>query len=213
VAPTCCEITDQAFSDGEARQELRNYRRKGPPPQTRVLLDAIRATGIREATLLDIGGGIGTIHHELLEDVAHGATHVDASSAYLKQAKLETARLGHEAKARFVHADFTDVAGDLPDADIVTMDRVVCCYPDYRKLITAAALRTRRVLAMSYPRETWYTRILLRLVNALERLRRQPFRSHLHPQKEMDRLLSDCGLHRTFFNRLFLWEVALYRRD
>ena len=66
----CCEITDNAFSEAEARSEVKNYRRRGPANQTRLILEAVRSLGSRDAVLLDIGGGIGALHHELLDDVA-----------------------------------------------------------------------------------------------------------------------------------------------
>jgi 16S rRNA G1207 methylase RsmC len=98
----CCEITDNAFTEVEAKSQLRDYRRKGPPKQTKLLLDAIRSLNLKKADLIDIGGGIGTIHHELLKDVASQATHVDASSAYLKLAKEEVTRRGHTNRVHFV---------------------------------------------------------------------------------------------------------------
>jgi len=208
----CCEITDNAFSEAEARSELRNYRRRGPAAQTKLILQAIRSLNLRDAELLDVGGGIGVIHHELLEDIVDHATHVDASSAYLQEAKAEAARRGHDRHVRFIHADFTDVAPDLPKADIVTLDRVVCCYPDFRGLLKAAADHSRRTLALTYPRETWYLRIGLRIANFFQRLRRDPFRVFLHPVAEMDALLKREGFERVSMRRLFVWEMALYKK-
>ena len=208
----CCEITDNAFSDAEARSEMRNYRRRGPMKQTKLMLEAIRSLGLRNADLLDIGGGIGAIHHELLKDVAQDATHVDASSAYLREAKAETARRGHSERVHFIHADFTEVASELPKADIVTLDRVVCCYPDFQRLLTAAAEHSQRALALTYPRETWYLRIGLQIANFFQKLRNDPFRVFLHPISEMDSLLKREGFERVSLRRLFVWEMALYRR-
>jgi len=208
----CCEITDNAFSEAEARSELKNYRRHGPPKQTNLILEAIRSLELKNADLLDIGGGIGVIHHELLEDVAREATHVDASSAYLKQAKEEAARRRHSERVNFIHADFTDVASELPKADVVTLDRVVCCYPDFRRLLEAAADHSRRALALTYPRETWYLRIGFRIMNFFQRLRKDPFRVFLHPVAQMDELLKKEGFERVSLRRLFVWEMALYRR-
>ena len=209
----CCEITDHAFGEADARDDIRSYRRRGPAGQTREILRAIRASGLRGAALLDIGGGVGVIHHELLEDAAAQATHVDASAAYLKQAEEEASRRGHRERVKFMHADFTDVAAQLPPADIVTLDRVVCCYPDFRALLTAAAGHSRQLLAMSYPRETWYTRIAWRLIDFFQSLRRDPFRVFLHPRADMDALLRNAGMERVSLKRLFVWEIALYARD
>jgi len=209
----CCEITDSAFSEAEARADLKNYRKRGPAEQTKLILEAIRSLGLENADLLDIGGGIGAIHHELLEDMARRATHVDASSAYLKEAKEETARRGHGERVNFIHADFTQVASDLPKADIVTLDRVVCCYPDFRGLLKAAAQHSRSAVALTYPRETWYMRFGLKVVNIFQNLRRDPFRVFLHPISEMDSLLKREGFERVSLRRLFVWEMALYQRD
>lgn len=208
----CCEITDNAFTEEEAKAELRQYRRRGPMKQTKLMLEAIRSLRLKNANLIDIGGGVGAIHHELLGDVADEATHVDASSAYLREAKQEAARRGHTEQVRFIHADFTDVASELPEADIVTLDRVVCCYPDFRRLLKAAAEHSQRALAFTYPREVWYLRIGLKIINFFQRLRRDPFRVFLHPVAEMDALLKREGFKRVTLRRLFVWEMALYQR-
>ena len=208
----CCQITDSTFGEDEARSGLRRYQRRGPDAQTRELLRAVRSRRLRGATLLDIGGGIGAIHHELLEDAAAQATHVDASSAYLHAAECEAARRGHAQRVQFIQADFTDVASGLPQADIVTLDRVVCCYPDVRSLLAAAAGRSRQVLALTYPRETWYARLGITLINWFQALRRDPFRVFVHSITQMDAVLSGSGLRRVSLKRLFFWEVALYAR-
>jgi magnesium-protoporphyrin O-methyltransferase len=200
------------FGEDSARADLRSYHKHGPAKQTRLILDAVRSLGLRNAVLLDIGGGTGVIHHELLDDVARGATHVDASSAYLKEARGEAARRKHAERVDFVHADFTSVASEIPPADIVTLDRVVCCYPDFRRLLKAAAEHSQVALAMTYPRETWYTRLGLGVINFFQRLRRDPFRVFVHPVEEMDALLKRAGLERVSRQRLFVWEMALYRR-
>ena len=209
----CCEITDNAFTEAEARSELKSYRKRGPANQTKLLLQAIRSLNLKNADLLDIGGGIGAIHHELLKDVARAATHVDASSAYLKEAKEEAIRRGHGDRVNFIHADFTDVAPELPKVDLVTLDRVVCCYPDFRGLLKSAADHSKSAIALTYPRETWYMRFGLRVINFFQGLRKDPFRVFLHPVAEMDSLLKREGFERVSLRRLFVWEMALYQKS
>lgn len=208
----CCEITDKTFSEQEAKANLKDYRRHGPAKQTKLILEAIRSLGLKNAALLDIGGGIGAIHHELLKDVAREATHVDASSAYLKIATEETERLGHTEQVKFVHADFTDVASELPPADIVTLDRVVCCYPNFRALLRAAASKSRTAIAMTYPREAWWTRSVVAMMNFIQKIRRDPFRVFVHPVAEMESVLNEAGLRKISARRLFVWEMACYQR-
>ncbi len=208
----CCEIENNTFGEDQAKADIRGYRKRGPANQTKLILEAIRSLGLKGIALLDIGGGIGTIHHELLNDVAREATHVDASSAYLKKAKEETARRGNNERVKFIHADFTDVASDLPQVDVVTLDRVVCCYPDFRGLLKAAASRSQRALAMTYPRETWYMRIGFSVINFFQGIRKDPFRAFLHSIAEMEALLNGEGFVKTSVRRLFVWEMALYQR-
>ncbi len=208
----CCQITDNTFTEAEAKANLREYRKRGPANQTKLILEAVRSLGLKDAALLDIGGGIGAIHHELLKDVAREATHVDASSAYLKIAADEAERLGHGGQVKFIHADFTDVADVLPSADVVTLDRVVCCYPDFRNLIRSAASKSRAAVAMTYPRETWYIRFGLRAINFFLWMGRNPFRVFLHPVREMESLLNSEGMRKVSIRRLFAWEMALYQR-
>ena len=208
----CCEMENNTFGEDEAKANLKDYRKRGPANQTKLILEAVRSLGLRDASLLDVGGGIGTIHHELLKDVASEATHVDASSAYLKIATEEAKRVGHEAQVKFIHADFTDVAENLRQADVVTLDRVVCCYPNFRELLKAAAGRSRRAVALTYPRETWYLRIGLSVINFFQSLGNDPFRVFLHPVHEMESLLNDEGLQKISTRTLFVWEMALYQR-
>jgi magnesium-protoporphyrin O-methyltransferase len=209
----CCQIENDTFGEDQAKSDIREYRRRGPANQTKLILNAIRSLHLKDADLLDIGGGVGTIHHELLNEVAREATHVDASSAYLKEARAEATRRGHSEQVNFIHADFTDVASDLPKADIVTLDRVVCCYPDFRSLLKAAAEHSQRVLVLTYPRETWYMRFGLRVINFFQSLRKDPFRVFLHPIVEMDTLLKTQGFERVTLRRLFVWEMALYQKS
>lgn len=209
----CCEMTDKSFSADEAKANLKDYRRRGPAKQTKLILEAVRSLGLKNVSLLDIGGGIGAIYHELLKDIAREATHVDASSAYLKVAKEEAARQGHAEQVNFIHADFTDVSADLPQVDVVTLDRVVCCYPNFRQLLGSAAAKSRTAIAMTYPREVWWTRTVMAIMNFYQRLIRDPFRVFVHPVAEMESVLNHAGLKKVYTRRLFVWEMTLYRRE
>ena len=113
---------------------------------------------------------------------------------------------------KFIHADFTDVADELPQVDVVTLDRVVCCYPNFRELLKAASSKSRQAIALTYPRETWLSKVVVKAANLIQRIRRDPFRVFVHPVAEMEALLNKEGLKRISTRRLFVWEMALYRR-
>jgi hypothetical protein len=61
-----CECYGSQFGDKHAAKDLKRYRAKGPDKTTRLLLDALEAEGIQGASVLDVGGGVGVVHHELL---------------------------------------------------------------------------------------------------------------------------------------------------
>jgi hypothetical protein len=42
------------------------------------------------------------------------------------------------------HGDFLELAETIPPADIVTLDRVINVYPDWKRLIQVSAARARR---------------------------------------------------------------------
>jgi magnesium-protoporphyrin O-methyltransferase len=209
----CCEITDSQFDESRAKDDMKRYRKFGPAKQTQLILSAVRSLNLKHASLLDIGGGIGMIYHELMQDVVSNVIHVDASSAYLKVAKEESVKRGNDKQIRFVHADFTDVENEVDKTDVVTLDRVVCCYPNYRELLTAAGKHSKRALVMTYPRETWYFRIALGIINFFQNLTNNPFRVFIHPIQQMESLLNELGFSRTSTKRLFVWEMSLYERE
>ncbi|MBL8050777.1 MAG: class I SAM-dependent methyltransferase [Anaerolineales bacterium] len=209
----CCEITDSQFDESRAKDDITDYRKIGPAKQTKLILEAVRYLQLKNASLLDVGGGIGAIYHELMQDVVSNVIHVDASSAYLKVAKEESVKRGKVDFIKFIHADFTDVEKEIEKTDIVTLDRVVCCYPDYRALLTAAGKHSKRALVMTYPRETWYFKITLGIINFFQKLSRDPFRVFIHPVYQMESLLNILGFSRTSTKRLFVWEMSLYEKE
>ena len=211
---TChCCASDQQFDRRLAHHDLRRFHRRGPDPATRQLLAAVQASSLpANPTLLDIGGGIGTIHHVLL---AHGfarAAQIDASQAYLAVAVAEAARLGHSDRVTFAHADFRAVAPTVAPADVVTLDRVVCCDPDYAGLLGAAADHAQHLVAYTYPRPHWYTRVFVATVNAWRRLRGHPFRAYVHPPAAMTAVLEGRGLRRRWTGGTWIWSAELFER-
>jgi 2-polyprenyl-3-methyl-5-hydroxy-6-metoxy-1,4-benzoquinol methylase len=207
----CC-IVDQKFDERTAHRELRRYHRRGPATPTRQLLTLIAPLLPSQATLLDVGGGIGTIHHELLDRAAARAVQVDASSAYLAVARTEAARRGHADRVELQHADLRAVAPSLQPADVVTLDRVVCCDPDFASLLAIAAGHARTFLAFSYPRPRWIVRLLVAFGNGWMRLRGLAFRAYVHSPPAMAAVLERAGLHRRVVGGTWIWAVEVFER-
>jgi magnesium-protoporphyrin O-methyltransferase len=211
---TCqhCRAAETTFGAKVAASDRRRYQRRGPDRTTREIVSAVRGLGLRQASLLDIGAGIGVIHHELLDQGVEVAVHVEAARAYLDSARAESEARGHGGRVRFLHGDFLDVADAVEPADLVTLDRAVCCYPDAASLLASAAARSRIALALSYPRDRWYVRLVVRLQNLLRRIRRDPFRTFVHPEPAIRQTLTRAGLRPVGERVLFAWRVELYRR-
>jgi magnesium-protoporphyrin O-methyltransferase len=211
----CCrESANEEFFDARtARRELKRYRKRGPGRWTRTLLAAIEGASLPAgSTLLDIGGGVGTIHHRLLEHGFAHATQVDASTAYLAAAGEEASRLGHAGRVTFRHGDFHTLASELPLADVVTLDRVVCCDPDYESMLGQAAAHTRRLVAFTYPRPRWIVRVVIAGGNAVGRMLGRTFRAYVHPPTAMAAVLERNGLRRRFAGGTFLWAAEVFER-
>lgn len=212
MACTQCVGLESEFSDRIARRELATYRRRGPRTSTRRLLEAVRSLGVSGATVLDVGGGVGAIHHELLDAGAAAAVHVDASSAYLRAATGEAARRGHTDRVTFRHGDFLDLASEVPIADVVTLDRVVCCYPNAAELLAASAAHARRVVALVYPRDGLVMRAGDVLINMFLRLKRSAFRTFIHPTSLVEGALERAGFERRHRRVGLVWQVAVFAR-
>jgi 2-polyprenyl-3-methyl-5-hydroxy-6-metoxy-1,4-benzoquinol methylase len=212
--PNChCCIVDEKFDERVARRELQRYHRRGPAAPTLQLLTLIAPLLPSQATLLDVGGGIGTIHHELLDRGAARAVQVDASSAYLAVARTEAARRGHAERVDLQHADLRAVAASLQSADVVTLDRVVCCDPDFDSLLAIAAGNARVILAFSYPRPRWIVRLVVVCGNAWRRLRGVAFQAYVHSPAAMAGVLERAGLHRRVSGGTWVWTVEVFERD
>ncbi len=207
-----CQGIEDMFNEEIVSRDLSRYRSKGPDKTTRVMIDALKKEGIQGLSLLDIGGGVGAIQHELLDAGLVNATDVDASQAYINAARAEAQRRGVAERVTFRHGNFVDVAAQIPPADVVTLDRVICCYPDMEKLVGLSAARARKLYSLVYPRDAWWIKIGLALMNFIFRLQRNPFRVFPHPTRAVEAMVRNNGLKRRFYHQTLVWQVVVYSR-
>lgn len=176
---------------------------------SRRIIDFAVAAGVEGTTVLEVGGGIGDIQLELLRRGASHATNLELSGEY----EPDAARLLRAAglDGRVTRMQGVDVAVDrraVAGADIVVLNRVVCCYPDYDGLLSAAAALARRAVVFSHPPRTLLTRAFARLENAEMRLTRRAFRGYLHPPQAMTGVLVREGFTVAYRGRAGLWSVV-----
>ena len=211
-----CEGIARQFDARTAAADLERFRRHGPDRTTRLLIERIRTalaqTSVRDGTLLDVGGGVGVIHHEMLERDIRDAIHVDLASTQLAMARQETERRGHSPRVHFIEGDFVDVADSIHSADLVTLDRVICCYPDMETLVERSASKAKWVYGAVFPRHAWWVRLVIGVENAFRRLKRSAFQTYVHRSSAIDAVLHEHGLRLFDRERTFVWEIVVYRR-
>jgi len=191
---------------------LARYRKEGVAGTTRQLIDAVAEGGVEEMTLLDIGGGLGGIQHALLDKGVVETTHVDASSAYMRAAQEEAEIRNQADNINFQKGDFVDIAEGIPQADIVTLDRVVCCYDDMEALVKLSAEKARRRYGLVFPRDLWLFRMFAPLANLVLRLRGSSFRMFLHSTERVEWIIQSRGLTPRIHKKKGFWQILVYDR-
>lgn len=197
--PGCCDSSgrDRIFGPRFARLRAGRYRKRGLDKAGRRVLNAVRQLDVREATVLEIGGGVGEIHIELLKRGARRATNLELSYGYESEADALLRQAGLRDRVDRRHIDIATSPEAVELADIVVMHRVVCCYPDYEKLLAAAADHARRILVFSYPPPHPGWRVAMGLEKLVLRLAGNDFRPFLHSPREMLKVVASRGLQPT----------------
>ncbi|MDW4571199.1 SAM-dependent methyltransferase [Microbacterium sp. M3] len=208
-APPPADGFDREFDARFAARLARRYRREGLTPSAHLILDFADSVGLDGASVLEIGGGIGDIQLEALKRGAARTTNVELSSSYepIAAELLDEAGL-RDRVTRVLGVDVARAPAAVDVADIVVLHRVVCCYPDYRRLLGAAAARGRRAVVFSHPGHTLWTRIASRSINALYTLTGNPYRSFAHDPRAMEAVLVGHGFAPRYHERRGPWHVV-----
>ncbi len=210
----CCggDGYQETFGDDFAHRVSRRYRRRGLNRTQRRLIDFLTEQGIEGASVLEIGGGLGEIQVELLLRGAERTTNLEISENY-ETAAAEL--LGEVGLTQRVTRRFHDIAAapdEVEDADIVVLHRVVCCYPDYERLLGAAATHARRLLVFSHPPRNPLSLAFISFDNLTRRLRGNDFRSFVHPPRAMIEVVRSGGMSPKYRHRGLTWTVVGFAR-
>jgi SAM-dependent methyltransferase len=213
VSQCQCQGIDRTFDGALAEQQVTRLRRRGPAKTTRLLLDALVSRGVSGRTVLDIGGGVGAVQHALLAAGAAEAVNVDASAAYLAACRAEAERRGLDGRVRYFVGNFVELAPGIPPADIVTLDRVICCFDEMEVLVGLSAAKAASLYGVVYPRSTWWVRLGTSMANLFLSLRGTPFRIFTHSTAVVEAVIRAQGLVRVFHRTAGMWQVALFQRS
>lgn len=212
---TCCcghnQSTGRLFSF-MARRLGKRYRKKGFTDTQRQLVEGLRREGFDGASVLEIGSGVGYLHQTLLQQGAGRATGIDLAPKMLNEARKFAAESGLSERTKYVEGDFVEIADTVEPADVTILDKVVCCYPDADGLVHKSLAHTKRVYALTYPRDRRLTRIGSKLTAVLMWFLRSDYRSFVHDPKQVQAWIEEAGFRKDYENHNSIWLTQVYSR-
>ena len=211
---TCCCHAQSAgrFFSFFARRSRKRFKRKGFEPSQKQLMAGLEQVGYREASVLDIGCGVGHLHLTLLEQGASAAVGIDLAPKMLSEAKDWADERGLGDRVNYVEGDFMTLDERIDNADICLLDKVVCCYPDAQGLVQKSLAKTKRVYGLTYPRDRWFIRLGIEAFACLLWLIRSDFRPYVHDPVQIARWISGDGFEKRFEDQTAAWLTQVYVR-
>lgn len=195
-----------------ARSSRRRAEKKGLESTQEQLLEGLAGIGYQDASLLEIGCGVGHLHQTLLEQGARHAVGVDLAPKMLAEARSLAEDRGLTERTEYLEGDFIELGDAVEAADIALLDKVVCCYPDADGLLDLALGKTRRGCALTYPRDRWFVRLWMGAWNAVMWLVRSDFRTFVHAPAAIERRIIDAGFVKRFEDTTAAWLTQVYAR-
>ena len=209
-----CQGIEIKFDRKYVDKKLKKYREDGPKKTTMQLMDALRSEGIEGLSLLDIGGGVGDIQHGLLKSGVSHAIDAEGSTAYSEACQEEAERQGHADRINHMPGNFVDLADSIPEVDIVTLDRVICCYDDMPKLVSLSAQKAKKFYGVVYPRDKWWVKLVNEIYyNFRNWLTGNPMRNYVYATEAVEAVIQKNGLERLFYRNMGAWQVVVFTRQ
>jgi 2-polyprenyl-3-methyl-5-hydroxy-6-metoxy-1,4-benzoquinol methylase len=210
----CCSGLgyDEFFDEKLARRDARRYRRKGIDGTAREIVGFVTARGVDGASVLEVGGGTGTLQLELLRAGARHAVNLELSRGYDSVARELAQEAGVAERVERRVVDIAERPDEVSAADIVVLHRVVCCYPQPERLVGAAAAHAERLLVLSFPRRNALSRLWVWGQNLFLRLSGRDFQSFVHRPETIRAAAVAAGLRAIHEHRGRIWHVAAFER-
>lgn len=210
----CCDSSGYGgvFNKRTAERNVRSFIKKGLDSTAGPMIDALRSRDMIGASVLEVGAGSGTALVSLLEAGAGKATAVEISDAYEEPARRLFEERGIDAPVQWHTGDFVAMLDDIDRADVVFLNRVVCCYPDMEEMVDAVGSKCAHLLAMSYPRDRWPFRLFVRITNAWLKIRKNSFRIFLHDPDAVASRTAAAGLAEVASGTTPEWHWKVWER-
>ena len=205
----CCGA-DLLFDVKTANKQYKKYLKKGPSKVTQSVISQLKQLQPK-GILIDVGGGIGAIQWWFHENKSNETYHIDASSGYLSLAKNHAGKIEVLEKSHFIMGDFTDYK-DLPKADVITLDKVICCYPDFKGILNHAFKYSKNIISITYPMDGVLAQVFREFGVLFMKLSKNPFKPYVHKVSEVRDLFNSNGFELKEKNLSFPWHIETYKR-
>ncbi|HHZ88085.1 MAG TPA: methyltransferase domain-containing protein [Chromatiales bacterium] len=204
-----CQDTNRFFSRF-ARLYRWKHRLFGLEKTQKDLIALLCAEGVAEKSLLEVGCGAGYLHRDLLHKGATRVIGVDISEGLLTEARSLSDAGGLGDRVTYYFGDFVEVAESLSGSDIAVLDKVVCCYPDPERLLDAVTSCTVEIIALTYPRNRWLTRVGIGVLAWINRMSGSDFRPYVHNPVDINHWITQHGFERRNCLQTTVWMTELY---
>jgi len=208
----CC------FDDWVDHWSKRSKRKATVAGVTAPLLRGMEEAGIRDRTVLDVGCGIGDLAIEVVRHGAVRAFGVELSAKAVDEARRLAVERGVADRTSFEVGDGSQMR--LPNADVVVLNRVFCCYRDAEALLDNSLSAAGSVYAFTTPPSKGlggaFVKTQARFWNVWYRLRDRKFhgfRVFIHDVDRIDARVQSAGFRPIRRERRrFVWHLAVYAR-
>ena len=208
----CCTQTTGVgrFFSRFARLHRKRYKKRGFSSSQKQLISGLKQHEFKEASILDIGCGVGYLHQSLLDHGASRAVGIDLSEGMIHEARALAKEKHLEGRTEYIQGDFVDLADGLAESDFTILDKVVCCYPNAFSLVKTSIEKTTRVYALTYPRNRWFLRFFSTLAAVALKLIGSQFRGYVHDPEKIASWITEKGFKKSYENQTMIWLTQVY---
>ena len=195
-----------------ARSYRRRFSKNGFEPSQVQLIEGLERAGYKDATLLEVGSGVGYLHQILLEKGAKTAVGIDLAPEMLEEAKNWALEKNLADRTEYIQGDFIELLDQVEPAEVTILDKVVCCYPHAELLVNASTAKTNRVYALTYPRNRWFIRAAVNISAIFLKLVGSDFRPYVHNPDKIEAWILKAGFKKRYQDQTFIWLSQIYTK-
>ena len=196
---SCCNNQyNHTFGMKKAQKEMDHYLKYGPKKSTVWLLDPVVEQIKAGDSVLEVGGGVGSFLLELQKQGVGPSYYMDISESYSAVFQHQVNNQSLENKINVHTGDFTEKHHLIPDTDVVALDKVLCCYQDFKQLLSLSLDKAGRIFAYTVPDDVWWVRFIHQIETALKQLFTKHLITYIHPVDQIESQVVAKGFQKVF---------------